>query len=102
MADYVAGKYEGIVDPAAEAFWLKCGMDPKMAKEFVGAKVCRFLFSDMGILWFQCNSKKWRLRRHFCSLRLPMETSGLIRMAPELHQDVWRGKKNFKRQVLQS
>ena len=58
MTDYVAGKYEGIVDPAAEAFWLKCGMDPKMAKEFVGAKVCRFLFSDMGILWFQCNSQK--------------------------------------------
>ena len=28
--------------------------------------------------------KKWRLRRHFCSLRLPRETSIGIRMAPEL------------------
>ena len=55
MTDYVAGKYEGIVDPAAEAFWLQCGMDPKMAKEFVGAKVCWFFFSVMVILWFQCN-----------------------------------------------
>ena len=44
MTDYIAGQYEGIVDPAAEAFWLKCGMDPKMAVEFVGAKVCRFSF----------------------------------------------------------
>ena len=40
--------------------------------------------------------KKWRLRRHFCSLRLPMQTSIWIRMAPELNQDVWRGQKNFQ------
>ena len=29
--------------------------------------------------------KKWRLRRHFCSLRLPIETSIGIRMPPKLH-----------------
>ena len=45
---------------------------------------------------FDMTRKKWRLRRHFCSLRLPMQTSIWIRMAPELNQDVWRGQKNFQ------
>ena len=41
--------------------------------------------------------KKWRLRRHFCSLRLPMETSSCIKMAPELHPDSWIVRKKFQR-----
>ena len=48
--------------------------------------------------FFKPTRKKWRLRRHFCSLRLPMQTFIWIRMAPELNQDVWRwrGQKNFQ------
>ena len=50
------------------------------------------------LIWglFIDTRKKWRLRRHFCLLRLPMQTSIWIRMAPELNQDVWRGQKNFQ------
>ena len=40
--------------------------------------------------------KKWRLRRHFCSLRLPIETYIGIRMASELLQDVLRGQEKFQ------
>ena len=45
---------------------------------------------------FHQTRKNWRLRRHFCSLRLPIETYIGIRMASELLQDVPRGQEKFQ------
>ena len=35
-------------------------------------------------------------KSHFCSPRLPMQTSIWFRMAPEINQNDWRGQKNFQ------
>ena len=35
-------------------------------------------------------------KSHFCSLRLPMQTSIWFRMATKLNQDVWRGQISFQ------
>ena len=63
-----------------------------MTKPVVTKDTNRYQKTDMDIVFL--------MTRKACSLRLLIETSVGITMAPELQQDVWRDQKSFQLLVL--